>query len=376
MAESAMSLGEIILALYVRGKTARVAAPPWAMANGARPRMLIIIVALGVVAIALLSTGVGSVFIPPLTVIKVLLSHLPLFQVQVDAPSTYGAILFDIRLPRVALVALTGAALATSGTAYQGLFRNPLADPYLIGVAAGAGLGAIGAIALRTTNSLSISAFLVPLASFIGALATVALVYQLGRVGGSTPTTTLILAGVAVGSLATALSTFILLRLGQQVVHVMAFLLGGYSAAGWEAVVAVAPFALIGFALMYVYSRPLNLLLFDEEQARHLGVNVGRVKLVIIVAATLTTAGAVAFSGLIGFVGLVAPHAARLVIGPDHRRLLPLAALGGAGFLMLADLLARTVIAPEELPLGVVTAFVGAPFFLYLLRRARNAAFF
>jgi iron complex transport system permease protein len=156
----------------------------------------------------------------------------------------------------------------------------------------------------------------------------------------------------------------------------MAFLLGGYSAAGWEAVFAVAPFTVIGFVLMYVYARPLNLLLFDEEQARHLGVNVGRVKLVIVVAATLTTAGAVAFSGVIGFVGLVVPHAARLVIGPDHRRLLPLAALGGAGFLMLADLLARTAIAPEELPLGVVTAFAGAPFFLYLLRRARNAAFF
>ncbi|MCL4506244.1 MAG: iron ABC transporter permease [Chloroflexi bacterium] len=371
-----MSLGEIVGALRMRRKTARATPPPWAMANKARPRILIIAMALGVVAIALLSTGVGSVFIPPLTVAKILLSHLPLTQVQVGAPSTFEVILFDIRLPRVALVALTGAALATSGTAYQGLFRNPLADPYLIGVAAGAGLGAIGAIALRTTNAPSISAFLVPLASFIGALATVALVYQLGRIGRTTPTTTLILAGVAVGSLATALSTFILLRLGQQMVHVMAFLLGGYSAAGWEAVVAVAPFTFIGFALMYLYARPLNLLLFDEEQARHLGVNVGRVKLVIIVAATLTTAGAVAFSGLIGFVGLVVPHAARLVIGPDHRRLLPLAALGGAGFLMLADLLARTVIAPEELPLGVVTAFVGAPFFLYLLRRARNAAFF
>ncbi len=371
-----MSLGEIIVALNVRRKTARAEVPPWAMANGARPRLLVIAVALGVVAIFLLSIGVGSVFIPPLMVIKTLLSHLPFVQMQVDAPSTYGTILFDIRLPRVVLVALTGAALATSGTAYQGLFRNPLADPYLIGVAAGAGLGAICAIALRTTSSSSISVFLVPLASFTGALATVALVYQLGRVGGSTPTTTLILAGVAVGSLATALSTFILLRLGQQVVHVMAFLLGGYSAAGWEAVVAVAPFTFIGFVLMYVYSRPLNLLLFDEEQARNLGVNVGRVKLIIIVAATMTTAGAVAFSGLIGFVGLVVPHAARMVIGPDHRRLLPLAALGGAAFLMLADLLARTVIAPEELPLGVVTAFVGAPFFLYLLRRARNAAFF
>jgi iron complex transport system permease protein len=368
-----MSLGEIVMSLGIKGKSARVAAPAWA--NTARHRVLIIAVALGVIAIVLLSTGVGSVFIPPLMVAKILLSHLPILQLHVDAPSTYEAILFDIRLPRVILVALTGSALATSGTAYQGLFRNPLADPYLIGVAAGAGLGAIVAIALRTTYPLA-GPFLVPFAAFGGALLTVALVYQLGRVGHTTPTTTLILAGVAIGSLATAISTFILLRMGQQMVHVMAFLLGGYSAAGWESVLAVAPFTLIGFALMYLYARPLNLLLFDEDQARYLGINVGRVKVVIIVAATLTTAGAVAFSGLIGFVGLVVPHAARLIVGPDHRRLLPLAALCGAGFLMLADLLARTAIAPEELPLGVVTALAGAPFFLYLLRRAKNAAFF
>jgi iron complex transport system permease protein len=354
-----MSLGEIVMSLGIKGKSARVAAPAWA--NTARHRVLIIAVALGVIAIVLLSTGVGSVFIPPLMVAKILLSHLPILQLHVDAPSTYEAILFDIRLPRVILVALTGSALATSGTAYQGLFRNPLADPYLIGVAAGAGLGAIVAIALRTTYPLA-GPFLVPFAAFGGALLTVALVYQLGR--------------VAIGSLATAISTFILLRMGQQMVHVMAFLLGGYSAAGWESVLAVAPFTLIGFALMYLYARPLNLLLFDEDQARYLGINVGRVKVVIIVAATLTTAGAVAFSGLIGLVGLVVPHAARLIVGPDHRRLLPLAALCGAGFLMLADLLARTAIAPEELPLGVVTALAGAPFFLYLLRRAKNAAFF
>lgn len=369
-----MSLGEIAASLNIRKKTARAAAPAWA--NPAPHRGLIAATALGVAAVALLSIGIGSVFIPPDMVVKILLSRLPFLSIYTDAPGTFQAILFDIRLPRVALVALTGAALATSGAAYQGLFRNPLADPYLIGVAAGAGLGAIAAIALRPESPFSASPFLVPLAAFVGALVTVTMVYQLGRVGRSTPTTTLILAGVAVGALATAVSTFIMLRVGQQMVHVMAFLLGGYSAAGWEAVVAITPFTALGFALMYLYARPLNLLLFDEEQAQHLGVNVGQVKLVIIVSATLTTAAAVAFSGLIGFVGLIVPHAARLVVGPDHRRLLPVAALGGAGFLMLADLLARTLIAPEELPLGVVTAFAGAPFFLFLLRRAKNAAFF
>lgn len=369
-----MSLGEIAASLDVRRKKVGVAAP--INAKPARQHALLAATALGVVAVAVLSIGIGSVFIPPVTVAKILLSRLALTAVPVDAPAAFETILFEIRLPRIALVALTGAALATSGTAYQGLFRNPLADPYLIGVAAGAGLGAIGAMALRTMVPLGSSPFWVPLAAFAGALVTVAMVYQLGRIGRSTPTTTLILAGVAVGALATAISTFIMLRIGQQMVHVMAFLLGGYSAAGWDAVLAVAPFTLIGFALTYLYARPLNLLLFDEEQAQHLGINVGQVKMVIVVAATLTTAAAVAFSGLIGFVGLIVPHAARLVAGPDHRRLLPVAALGGAGFLMLADLIARTVIAPEELPLGVVTAFAGAPFFLLLLRRAKNAAFF
>ncbi|MGB8648508.1 MAG: iron ABC transporter permease [Anaerolineae bacterium] len=372
-----MSFGEIATALGFRYRSARVNAPAWAGAG--QPRVLMTATALGVLAIALVSIGVGSVFIPPITVVKILLSRLAFLSIPIDWPSTFEAILLEIRLPRVALVALTGSALATSGAAYQGLFRNPLADPYLIGVAAGGGLGAVIALALRTAYPFAASPFLVPLAAFIGALGTVGLVYELGRVGRTTPTTTLILAGVAVGALATALSTFILLRVfgqGAQIVRVMAFLLGGYSAEGWDAVLAVTPFTLIGFALTYLYARPLNLLLFDEEQAQQLGINVGQVKLIIIIAATLTTAAAVAFSGLIGFVGLVVPHAARLVVGPDHRRLVPLAALGGAGFLMLADLLARTVIAPQELPLGIVTAFAGAPFFLYLLRRAKNAAFF
>jgi iron complex transport system permease protein len=343
---------------------------------GARRTPALLLIALAaVIAIALLSVAIGSVFIPPGVTLKILLAQLPLLRITPDWPETFAQILLQIRLPRVVLVALTGAALACSGTAYQGLFRNPLADPYLIGVASGAGLGAIAVIALRAAHPL-IGAPLVPVGAFAGALLTVALVYAIGRVGRSTPITTLLLAGVAVGTLATSIATFLLLRLSQQSARVLAFLLGGYGGAGWDAVLAVAPFTLLGCALLYLYARPLNLLLFDDQQARQLGVDVERVTLVIVIAATLTTAAAVAFSGLIGFVGLIVPHIGRLLVGADHRRLLPLATLGGAGFLLLADLLARTVIAPEELPLGVVTAFVGAPFFLWLLRRARRAAFF
>jgi iron complex transport system permease protein len=353
--------------LFTRAHTALV---PRVAAR--RQWLLLAITALAVLSIALLSVAIGSVFIPPLTTLKILVARLPSVRLAADWPGTFEVILFDIRLPRVALIGLTGAALACSGTAYQGLFRNPLADPYLIGVASGAGLGAIGAIALQMRYP-ALGAPLVPLGAFAGALITVALVYTIANVGHATPMATLILAGVAVGALATAGATFALLRMHNQTTRVLAFLLGGYGSSGWPAVLAVAPFTLLGFAVLYQQARPLNLLLFDAEQARQLGVHVERTTLLVIVAATLTTAAAVAFSGLIGFVGLIVPHTARLLVGADHRRLLPLATLGGAGFLLLADLLARTVIAPEELPLGVITALVGAPFFLWLLRRSRRA---
>ncbi len=334
--------------------------------------------ALGLGALAVIATvsvGVGSTPIPPLAVVRVLLAQIPTGSVTPDWSPQVEAIILQIRLPRVMLMALSGLSLAVSGAAYQGLFRNPLADPYLIGVAAGAGLGAISAVALNLPQS-PLGAASVPIVAFAAALATVIIVYALSRVGQIAPTTTLILAGVAIGALVSALSTFILVSMDAQAIRVLAFLLGGYGGAGWDAVIAILPFAALGLAVMYAFARPLNVLLFDEEQARQLGIDVERVKIILIVAATLCTAAAVAFSGLIGFVGLIVPHAARLVWGPDHRRLLPASAIVGAAFLMLADLIARTLFAPRELPLGVVTAFAGAPFFLYLLRRAKNAAFF
>jgi iron complex transport system permease protein len=347
-------------------------APAWA--NLVRGRAVMPFAALVVVIIAILSVGIGSVFIPPLTTLKILIARV--IAMPVDWSPSFEKILYDIRLPRVLLVALSGASLASSGTAYQGLFRNPLADPYLIGVAAGANLGAIIALALQTLNPGLFGVYALPVGAFIGALITVAMVYSLARVGNRIPQTTLILAGVAIGYLATAVGSFILLGLSEHVMRVLAFLLGGYSVANWDALFAVLPLFIIGFGVMFAYARPLNVLLLDEDQAQQLGIDVERVKLIVVIAATMVTASAVAFSGLIGFVGLIVPHAARMLVGPDHRRLLPLTALGGAGFLMIADLIARTIIAPQELPLGIVTAFAGAPFFLYLLRRAKNAAFF
>lgn len=356
--------------LLMPARRVQVTADPLAAPHGQWALFMGALLALAL--IVLLSAAIGSVYIPPATSLRIVLAQLPFLRIAADWPETFTAILLQIRLPRVALVGLTGAALACSGTAYQGLFRNPLADPFLIGVASGAGLGAIAAIALQSAIP-GLGLWLVPGGAFIGALLTVTLVYGLGHAGRSTPVTSLLLAGVAVGALATAGSTFLLLRMGNQAARVLAFLMGGYGSAGWGAVLAVAPLTLLGFGLLYLYARPLNLLLFDADQARQLGVDVERVTLIVIVAATLTTAAAVAFSGLIGFVGLIVPHTTRLLVGADHRRLLPLATLGGAGFLLLTDLLARTVIAPEELPLGVITALVGAPFFLWLLRRARRS---
>jgi len=317
------------------------------------------------------SVGLGSVYIAPLEVIRILLSRLPMIQFTRDWQETSEIILFNIRLPRTLLIALTGAALGGSGAAYQGLFRNPLADPYLIGIASGAGLGAVIAMSIEFPTTL-LGLFTVPIAAFIGALITVAFVYNIARVGKSAHVTTLILAGVAVGSFATALTTFLMLRSQEQLRRAIGWLLGGFALGGWLPVIALLPYIIIGLTVLILFARPLNVLQFGDDQAQQMGLNVDRVKLIVIVAASLTTAAAVAFSGIIGFVGLVTPHLIRLLWGPDYRKLLPLSIIGGAAMLLFTDIVARTVIAPQELPLGVVTALIGAPFFLYLLRRAKQ----
>lgn len=324
------------------------------------------------IAALLLSAAVGAVAIPPLDVARLLLSRvLPL---DAHVSDTFTTILFDIRLPRTILVALTGAALSGSGAAYQGLFRNPLADPYLLGIASGAGLGAVAAMAAQWPAS-ALSFFAVPVAAFVGALLTALLVYALARVGRATPVATLILAGVAVGSFMTSVSTFLLLRAQGELRRAINWLLGGFALGGWWPVAAVLPEIILGLGVLLVVSRPLNVLQFGEDQARQLGLNVDRVKRVVIVAASLATAAAVAFSGIIGFVGLAVPHLIRLMWGGDYRRLVPLSIIGGAAGLLLADTVARTVLAPQELPVGVVTALIGAPFFVWLLRRAKQQTY-
>jgi iron complex transport system permease protein len=285
-----------------------------------------------------------------------------------------STIVLDIRLPHAVLILLTGAALAGSGAGYQGLFRNPLADPYLIGVASGAGLGAVIAMSIQWPDDLS-ALFVVPAAAFIGAAATVMIVYSLARIGRSVPTTTLILAGVAISSFATALTSFLMLRSNEQLRRATGWLLGGSLMGGWEPVIALLPYVIVGLAALIAAGHALNVLQFGEEQASQMGLPAERVKFWLVLAASLTTASAVAFSGIIGFIGLIVPHVVRLLWGADYRRLLPLSIVSGGTALLIADLLARTVLAPQVLPIGVVTALAGAPFFLWVLRRAKNQGY-
>ncbi len=320
------------------------------------------------------SIAIGAVSIPPDTILRVLLHKLPWLQITPDWSDSFSSIILSVRLPHAILVALTGAALSSSGAAYQGLFRNPLSDPYLIGVASGAGLGAVLAMKMNWPAELQ-GYYLIPAAAFLGAILTVLLVYNLARVNGMVPLTTLILAGVAIGSLASALTSFIMLRSDEQVHRAIAFLLGGSPMAGWNPVLAALPYILVGMGLLTFSGHMLNVLQFGEEEARQMGLAVNRAKIYVILTASLTTAVAVAFSGIIGFIGLVIPHIIRMIWGPDYRRLIPLSILGGASALLLADMLARILLAPSSLPVGIVTAITGAPFFLWILRRAKREVF-
>lgn len=322
----------------------------------------------------MLSAAIGAVSIPPLDVARLLLGKLPFLQIVPTWPATFETILFDIRLPRTVLILLAGAALSGSGAAYQGLFRNPLADPYIIGVASGAGLGAVIAMALNWPTTF-FGALVIPIAAFIGAVITVSVVYGLARVGRATPLSTLILAGVAIGSFATAITTFLMLSSQAELRRAISWMLGGFAFGGWQPVVAILPYIALGLITLSLLGRPLNVLQFGDDQAQQLGLRVDRVKLVVVLAASLTTAAAVAFAGIIGFVGLAVPHVVRLLWGGDYRRLIPLSIIAGAALLLLADILARTIIAPQEVPLGVVTAMFGAPFFLWLLRRTKRQTF-
>lgn len=325
-----------------------------------------------VLVLALLLAGsLGTVSIPVGEIASIVLKRSLGFSTGVSWTDTQETIVWQLRLPRIAGAAVVGAALAAAGVLFQGLLRNPMADPYLLGTSGGAALGATIALFLPVTATM-LGFTLVPLAAFAGALAAVLLVYQIARVGGRTPITTLLLAGFAASSMMASVMSFLMLMNQNALQRVVLWTMGGISANGWDALFVVAPLVATGIALGLILTRDLNAFLLGEEQASALGVSVERHKFAVLGVGALLTGAAVAISGLVGFVGLVVPHVVRLVVGPDHRLLLPSAALSGAIFLVLADLVARLVLSPSELPLGVVTALIGAPFFIYLLRRSRK----
>jgi len=343
--------------------------------SGRRTRLYSILgLAIALVAVVVLATSVGSVHIPLLTTFRILVDKLPLIDITQTWQSPLSTIILEIRLPRVILAGLVGASLATAGATYQGLFRNPLADPYLIGVAQGASLGAVVGFLLPITWQ-GFGFGLIPLLAFIGALVAAAVVYGLARVGKTVPVTTLILAGVALGALLGSIVSYLIISSGEDMHGIIFWLMGSFSLSQWSEVGIVLPYAVVGTAVIIIFARLLNIMQLDEEQAQQLGVSVEKIKVILLAAATLITAASVSFVGTIGFVGIIIPHAVRLIWGADHRFLLPLSVLTGAIFMILTDLVARIVLAPTEIPIGVITAICGAPFFLYLLRRRKRVIF-
>jgi iron complex transport system permease protein len=298
-----------------------------------------------------------------------LLDHLPLISVDSGVTPREWTIIWDIRMPRVVLAALVGSMLSLSGASYQGVFRNPLVDPYLLGVAAGAGLGATLVFTLNRTGSSTWIIDPLPLSAFAGGMLAVFVTYVVGTAfGGQKSASTLVLAGVAVTALATAVQTFVLQRHTDVVRQVYSWILGRLSSATWGDVRLVLPYVVVSSAVLFLHRRLLDVMRVGDDEATALGASVNRVRIVVVIAATLGTSAVVAVSGLIGFVGIIVPHAVRLLAGASYRVIVPLSLLVGASFLIIADIPGRVLQNPSETPIGVVTAFLGAPFFLLLLR--------
>lgn len=333
-------------------------------------KMLLLVPVL--IFVCLFAVTVGPAEITLGQTIKVLLSQIPgldtayLFE---DIGATQKTIVYDIRLPRVLLAALVGIALASVGATFQGLLRNPMADPYIIGVSSGAALGAT--IAIVTGLSALIGYLAVPWAAFLGSIASTFTVYHIARTGYGVPVYTLLLAGVALSAFLSAIMSLLMVINADEMRQIVFWLLGSFSGRNWGHVQAAAPLILIGTVALNCFARELNILLFGDHTAQHLGINVEKTKKILLVLGAFTAAAAVSVSGTIGFVGLIVPHGVRLVVGPDHRILLPVSAVAGGIFMVITDTFARTALAPAEIPVGIITALFGGPFFIYLLKRRK-----
>ena len=319
------------------------------------------------------TTTIGVAEVTWGSVFKIVANRIPLIGsfITADWPSTWETIILQMRLPRVTLGFLVGASLSIAGASFQGLLRNPLADPYTIGVSSGAALGATIALFLQTTLGFTFQPG-IPFFAFLGASIALFFIYNLARVGRVVPVTTLLLAGVVVSSFLSAVISLLMLLAGEHIRGIFFWLVGGLSLRTWSHVFLVLPYVIIGSAVIFFWSRDLNVILLGEEAAANLGIDVERVKKIVLVAASLITGAVVSVSGMIGFVGLIIPHGVRMIVGPDHRVLIPTSALVGGIYLIWIDSLARIIMAPVEVPVGIITAFLGAPFFIYLLRSKRK----
>jgi iron complex transport system permease protein len=350
--------------------TARPAGPP----RAGRATVAVLIATGALLVAVFVGVAVGPAGLSLQQVAAALATRLP-WHPHLGVSALDSAIVWELRLPRVMLGILVGSMLAGGGAAYQGIFRNPLADPYLLGVAAGGGLGATIVIVSGGSNAL------LPPAAFLGAVGAVALTYLLGagvgrggeaasgRAGSGTGS--ILLAGIAVAAMLTAFQTYLQQQHSQTLATVYSWILGGLSAATWSQVWMILPYVAVSALALLAHRRLLDVLRVGEYEAASLGVNVARVRLLVVIAATLGVSAAVAVSGLIGFVGIIVPHTVRLIAGPSYRIVLPVSMIGGAAFLVLADVAARTVQSPAEVPIGVITAVAGAPFFLFVLRSRR-----
>jgi len=339
----------------------------------------LIALAAALFAAMVLACSVGAVNIPFFDTMAIIISKvLPFINFENPSWEVWQAdIIFNVRMPRVVMAAVVGAALSIAGATYQGLFRNPLADPYLIGVSQGASFGAVLAMILVPAGFLmAFGNWATAAFAFLGALLVVFLVYNISKVGRTLPTTTLILAGVAIGAFFSAFVSYMITAADpDQVKSIMFWLMGSFNGTIWPYVYVALPILVLGAAILIFFGRSLNLMQLGDDQAQQLGVNVERDKKVLLLISTVVTAAGVAFVGIIGFVGIIIPHATRLIWGPDYRFLLPLSIFMGSIFIILCDLICRTVFSPAEIPIGVITALLGAPFFLFLLRSKMRSIF-
>ncbi len=335
--------------------------------------LVLLLMLVGLICVGVFVTTIGPANITMKNAFRIILSRIPGVGklITPDWPTSHEIIVLRVRLPRVLVGVVVGAGLSIAGVSFQGLFRNSMADPYVIGISGGGSFGASLAIVLGVTSPIPwIGA--VPLCAFLGALGTAFVVYRIAKVGRRVPADTLLLSGIAVGALLSALVSLMMLLSSKDLYQILYWGLGSLALANYRDLILALPYILLGMVLILVFARDLNILMLGEEAAITAGVHVERLKRLLLVAGSLTVAAAVSVSGIIGFVGLIVPHIIRLIVGPDHRILLPTAALGGAMFLVVSDTVARSLAPPTEIPVGVVTAVFGAPFFLYLLRKRKQ----